>query len=255
MPEPQLAIYDGDESTAYGRIETTRRGGSVSSQSRRRTDFVKRRAAVQRSGEQQIANSAGQLVEPCGEGPLQPRGEVRGLHHDAAVGGAFGGNGSCELYDGERIAGRLREDARANYRRKAGGPQVDQLPGCDGTEAFEVEHGKPSLVERRCITRSHRTEKRDRLVLEAPSDECDHPRARSIDPVSVVDHHYEWRGLGGNRQKVKRSHCNAIKIGSGFIRYAEHSVQCASQRDGQTTVESKDRKEELMQAGERELGF
>src|SRR6266851_1622297 len=136
MPELQLAIHDGDESTAYGRIETTRRGGSVSSQSRRRTDFVKRRTAVQRSGEQQIAGRAGQLVEPCGESPLQPRGEVRGLHHDAAVGGAFGWNGSRQLDDGERIASRLCEDARAHYRMKAWGTPVDKLAGGDWAEAF-----------------------------------------------------------------------------------------------------------------------
>src|SRR5580704_1752956 len=144
MPELRHAVHHGNESRVCGRIETAGRHGGASNPSRRRTEFLERRAAVERRGEQHIASRAGQFIESCGESPLQPRREVGGLGGYARR-GAFGGNGSRELYEGEWIAGGLREDARANYRMKAGGPKVDQLPGCDGTQTFEVEHGKPGL--------------------------------------------------------------------------------------------------------------
>ena len=90
----------------------------------------------------------------------------------------------------------LDQDPFANGWPEVGKATVEQLPRRRFIEPLDFQPRKASVIEEVLLSRPRRTQQADLAALEAPRDEAQHTRARSVQPGKVVNDD-EQGSIGG----------------------------------------------------------
>ena len=257
---------------AGGRVGVDRRSGQ------RMAELHRARAEPDQSGVLR-GGQAGQVgLEPGGR-PFQRRqvaGIAGGGQHQGLAGGISQPAGAAQ--EGARDAGRHR------YRRAVGSQlQVGcarreleqrervacgrpvQLPGClrrhlrhqagrlVAGQPADPERGQAGSVEQGRLALTHRDQDRDRVGHQPAEGEQERLRARSVQPLSVVDDHRHRSLLGVGREQAERrgAECEAV------LRRPGPQGQGTFQRHGlgfrDLVEQHQSRADEFQQGPERDL--
>jgi hypothetical protein len=131
----------------------------------------------------------------------------------------------------------------------------DELGGCGAVEALEVMTGQVGVVEQRRFTLTHAEQHRDRIRDEPSEREQQGGRARTVEPLRVVDEDEQRCLIGARREKAERRGADgeAVLGGSGSQRERPFERLPLWRRETVEVVES--RAQQLEQPGERDAGF
>ena len=211
--------------------------------------------AIERHEQQELPRPRRELGDPRSEERLEPsterqRGRQRrgGCAHPRA-------ERYRELQQREWVPLCFDQDAFANGRREVREAGVEQLPCRRIIEPLDLQLGKSGVFEEVLLPRPRCTEQADLAALEAPRDEAQDARARSVQPGQVVDDD-EQRSSGGCLAKEHESRIRHDEPARGrAVAEAERDVEGVSVDRRELRQRVQERKEDLVQAGEAGPGL
>ena len=183
MPEPERAVVDRSEAGRHGR----RPGVDVHGRSEQRFGRPAQLgevAVLQRREQEQRSHIGVEGGEPRRERRLEPSRQRQRLRCSGQVEIDRGGR---ELDQGERIAGRLREDPPLQLVGQGGSVQLEERARRAVVQAGEDEVREPGLVEIARHAGADREEQDHRLHLQPSREERQHLGRRPVEPMRIVD--------------------------------------------------------------------
>ena len=164
-------------------------------------------------------------------------------------------NHAWQLDERERVSRRFAQDPAARRERKLGCRYVEQLCGHRVVEAAEPVLRQAGIAEHRGVAVTGGSQQDDRVRLDSPSNESEHLRRRTIEPLCVLGDQQQ-RGIGGDlRDEVERGHRNSIVLRGRFVRQAEGGVERGALNRGQLRHAPAHGTQQLMQPGKWEMRF
>ena len=211
--------------------------------------------AIERHEQQELPGPRRKLGDPRSEERLEPAAEREGRRQ--RVGGCTHPRAERDrkLQQREWVPLCLDQDAFANGRREVGEASVEQLPRRRLIEPLDLQLGKSSVIEEVLLSRPRCTEQADLAALEAPRDEAQHARARSVQPGQVVDDD-EQRSSGGclaKQHECRIRHDEPARRRA--LAEAERDVEGVPVDRRELRQRVQERQEDLVQAGEAHPGL
>jgi hypothetical protein len=160
-----------------------------------------------------------------------------------------------ELQQREGVPLRLGQDALANGQRELGEPAVEQLPCRHVIESRHLQLGKSSVIEEVHLPGPRGTEQPDLAAREAPRDEAQHARARSVQPRQVVkdDEQRPCRGGLAEQDESRVGHDEPAR--GRAVAEAERDIEGVSVDRREVRQRVQEREEELVQTGKARRGL
>ena len=183
VPEPESAVVDRSEAGCDGRrpvVDVDRR----SEERLGRATQLGELAVIERREQQQRSHVGVESGEPRRERRLEPSRQRQRLRCPGQIEIDRCGR---ELDQGERIAGRLREDPPLQLVGQAGPVHLEERARRVVVQPGKDEVGEAGLVEIARHAVADREEQDHRLHLEPPRDERQHLGRRPIEPVRILD--------------------------------------------------------------------
>ena len=156
-----------------------------------------------------------------------------------------------QLEQRERIsAGGLEQPHRHVWRERATRATGEQL-----RRSGEIQAAHHELREslRHALAAAGREQQDDPLPLQAAGDEPERLARRPVDPRGIVDDRQQRRPLGGGRQQAERRRRDREAIRGGRWPERQRALQRGGLRAGQRAELVEQRREQVGQAGERQL--
>jgi hypothetical protein len=149
----------------------------------------------------------------------------------------------------------LDQDTFTNARCEFGEPTVEQLPRGHIIEPRDLQLGKSSVIEEVHLSRARCSHQSDLAARQAPRDETQHARTRSVQPVQVVDDDEHW----SCSRRLAKQHESRIRhdepAGGWAVAEAERDVEGVSVGRRELWQRAQEREEDLVQTGEARPGL
>ena len=184
VPEPESAVVERSEAGCDGRRPVVDVDARSEERFGRATQLGEL-AVIERREQQQRSHVGVESGEPRRERRLEPSRQRQRLRCPGQVEIDRCGR---ELDQGERIAGRLREDPPLQLVGQAGPVQLEERARRVVVQPGKDEVGEAGLVEITWHAVADREEQDHRLHLEPPRNERQHLGRRPIEPMRILDH-------------------------------------------------------------------
>ena len=163
--------------------------------------------------------------------------------------------GGRELDERERVPGRLLDQASAHRRRDPRADAADQRSGRIGIERRQRQLGDVPSLEPTLVAFARREQEHDSFRLQAPRDEQQRVRRRVVEPLGIVDEAQQGPLLGDVAQQPEHAESDPEAIVRGLARQGEGGAKRCRLRLRQPIDPVQQWPQQLVQAGERELGL
>ena len=214
-------------------------------------------AVLYRHEGQQPLRRRGQRAHPLEEHALDVRRQRNLIREPFGAGELPGRESLGKLDEGEGVAGRLTDQAIADGRGDLAIDGVrDELARSGVVEAVEHELGQAAGVEAGVAHAVASGEEHDdALALQPPRDEQQRVGRRHVEPLRVVDEAQDRPFLGELRQQRQHGDRDQEPVVAAALPEAQRALERGGLGRGQVVAQSQGGPDELMQAGERELGL
>ena len=165
------------------------------------------------------------------------------------------GQAARQLQECERIARGLGEQPVPDPWRCLACPAGKNLSGRLIGEPGKHEFSQASGLETGCLTLARAEEDRQPLGPQAPRGEHQRVSGRPVQPLGVVHHTDHGTVLGGHRQQTKHRDRDQQAIGIRGRRHTERTGQRLGLDIRQLSQAAKNRPQQLVQPGERQVGL
>jgi hypothetical protein len=244
---------DPDQPGLLGRVE----GASTHAEERRRRGHGRLTAGVLGRGDQQQGlRVAREAVHPLQERPLQLVGQRQLERQRLGPRQLRRRQGRRQLDQGQRVAaglgGQPLAHTRVHRRRR---PRRQQRRHGLLVQAPDLQLGQPGGVEPARVTAAGGEQHRHPFSLQPPGDEHQGVGRRLVEPVRVVDHTQHGPPLGHLGEQAEDGHRGQEPVVVAATLQAERGPKGRGLGPGQAPDLTEDRPQQLVQAGEGQLGL
>ena len=194
----------------------------------------------------------GEGLHAAHEGPLDALVQRQVEAQRRAAGALVVAERARQLEQRERVAAGDVDQLVAHDR---GQGAVEQGPRLGVAQPGEPQLGQPVRLERARVALARSDQHGDRVGLQPPGDEHERLGRRAVEPVGVVDHAQQRLVVGHGREQAQHGDRDEEAVLDALGGQPEGAAQGRGLDVGELVGEVEDRPQQLVQAGERQLGL